>query len=187
MKTAQKLSLSIFLCLSIVMAIAALTRIGAYRIHGVLDITWEIFWMWTEACIASIMGSMVAFRTLLVQSGSRILGEKGKEPPYSMPERLLRKMNLSKDSDWDDMDQHGLPQIPSATLTGVRNFVRRNNRSFATSTVMRSESGPMYEGQGEISVLKAMGGKQIYPDDQAEISIDGVGPENPHPCVPLQL
>lgn len=131
MRQSQKISLCIFLCLSFVMIIAALTRVGGYRYRGVLDLTWEIFWQWVEACIAVIMGSMTAFRSLFVSNGSVIYKDgQRKAPSYSsVREKLLKKFKRSRDSSWDELEQNELPEIPSATMNGMRTFIRRNNRS----------------------------------------------------------
>jgi hypothetical protein len=174
MRLSQKLSLSVFLCLSIVMAIAALTRMSAYRIRGVLDITWEIFWMWTEACVAVIMGSIVALRALLIQGSARKSKEKPRGPSYSMRERILKRIKRSKDSSWEEMGGDGLPQIPSATITGVRTFIRRNNRTFGASTVMGSELDHMHGGRDEGQIEKKISEDQIYMVDQVEFQSKGV-------------
>jgi hypothetical protein len=174
MRLSQKLSLSVFLCLSIVMAIAAVTRMSAYRIRGVLDITWEIFWMWTEACIAVIMGCIVALRAVLVQGSVRKSQEKPRGPSYSMRERILKRIKRSKDSSWEEMGGDGLPQIPSATITGVRTFIRRNNRTFGASTVMRSELDQMHGGRNEGQDVKSISEDHIYVDDKVEVQSKGV-------------
>lgn len=135
MKTSQKVSLGVFLCLSCVMAVAALTRAAGYRVHGVIDFTWEIFWQWMECGIAVIMGSAAAFRTLFVQDQIK---EKNKGPSYSMRQRLMQRWKRSYELSLEDGEQN-LPQIPSATLSGLRTFLRRNNRSAGATTFMRSE------------------------------------------------
>lgn len=169
MKTSQKLSLGVFLCLSIVMAITALIRMSAYRIRDVLDFTWQTFWVWIEACISIILGSAAAFRALLVQGVSKKSNEKPRGPSYSIHQRLLKRMKRSNDSSWEEMDGDALPQIPSAILTGVRTFIRGNNRTFGASTVMRSELEPMPEGRDEFQVPKSMSEHQIYVDNRVEI------------------
>jgi len=156
------------------MALAALTRISGYRIRGKLDITWEIFWMWTEACIAVIMGSIVVLRALLIQGTVRRSNEKPRGPSYSMRERILKRIKRSKDSSWEEMGGEGLPQIPSATMTGVRTFIRRNNRTFGASTVMHSELDQIHEGRGEGQHVKSISEGQIYVDDQVEVQSKGV-------------
>ena len=174
MKMPQKLSLGVFLCLSVVMIIVAVTRMSAYRIHGILDLTWEIFWIWTEGCIASIMGSMAAFRTLFLPSVSRNAKRREERPPYSMRERLMRKAKRRKDSEWEEMENEGLPQIPAATLTGVRTFIRRNNRSPGASTKTRSELDQMYESQDERDTFTPTIRTQIFVNGRWQVSCDRV-------------
>lgn len=71
MKLSRKVGLGISLCLSVVMALIALIRIGGYRIQGKIDITWRIFWQYVEAYVAIIMGSTAAFRTLFLSKKSK--------------------------------------------------------------------------------------------------------------------
>ncbi|MCJ1252195.1 hypothetical protein MMC30_009442, partial [Trapelia coarctata] len=133
-KPSQKFGIGAFLCLSVAMILAATTRAAGYRLNGVLDLTWEIFWQYTEAGIAVIMGSLTAFRTLFVQGTLKVSHEK--KPSYSIRQRLLRKINKSG---FEDGEQGHLPAIPSATLTGLRTFIHGNNRSTLTTTAMRAE------------------------------------------------
>lgn len=142
MSQSQRLSLCFFLCLSIVMVMATLARIAGYRLSGVLDLTWEIFWMWTEGGVAVIMGSATAFRTLFSARSRKVKNRKARymRPPSSgtMRERILCKLRRSRESDWEDIDEHELPEITSATFTGMITFIRKNNR---TETDTMAQSG----------------------------------------------
>ncbi|KUJ14098.1 uncharacterized protein LY89DRAFT_564565, partial [Mollisia scopiformis] len=70
-KLQQKFSLGIFLCLSFIMVIFALTRVGGLKRGDKVDVTWAIFWQFSEGCVACIMASIVPFRTLFVTLVSR--------------------------------------------------------------------------------------------------------------------
>ena len=128
MGLSRKVGLGAFLCLSVAMALISLVRIGGYRIRGKIDTTWQVFWHYIEACIAIIMGSATAFRTLFVGENSRKTPEK--KPSYSVRLRLWRQHNPTREnSDWEDANGRHLPTIPSATLSGLRTFIHRHGRT----------------------------------------------------------
>lgn len=138
MKLSRKVGLGIFLCLSVVMALIALVRIGGYRIQGKIDITWQVFWQYIEACIAIIMGSATAFRTLFVGENSRQTPEK--KPSYSFRLHLLRRNDSTGErSDWEGANERHLPIVPSATLSGLRTFIHRHGRTKVGMTTRRSD------------------------------------------------
>ncbi|KAK7937724.1 uncharacterized protein PG986_014592 [Apiospora aurea] len=64
-RTKQKVSLGVFLCLNLFMVALAVTR--ASKINGAagVDVPWEFFWQFMEASVAVLMGSLTVFRTLL--------------------------------------------------------------------------------------------------------------------------
>ena len=161
MKPAQKASLGIFLCLSCVMVIASITRISGLNLNGVLDGKWQIYWRWAEGCVAGIMGSAVAFRALFVQDHNRIPDERKPAPSPSMRQRFQQKWKRSRESTLEEGEPAGLPQIPSATLTGLRSFMRRHNRSAGATTMLGSEYDTLREpmtgeGQREIQIYRSV-------------------------------
>ncbi|KAG8157104.1 hypothetical protein KVR01_013094 [Diaporthe batatas] len=130
MRTSQKISLSIFLCLSLVMVCLAIIR--ASKIHGAvsIDVVWVFFWQYMETVVAVIMGSLTVVRNLLVHqtksnhASPAVSGDAQGRRAYRM--RLLqRKKNMNTD---DVTTQGHLPQVPGPTLTGLRTFIRRNHR-----------------------------------------------------------
>ena len=163
MKAAQKVSLGVFLCLSCVMAVTSIIRAGGLSLNGILDITWEIYWIWAEGCVAVIMGSAVAFRALFIQEHNRIPDER--KPGHSMRQRFLHKWKRSHESTMEDGEAAGLPQIPAATLTGLKSFIRRHNRSAVATTVLDTDFGTDFatlhepnpgEGQREIQIYRSV-------------------------------
>ena len=139
MGLSRKLGLGAFLCLSVVMALIAPVRIGGYRIQHQIDVTWQAFWQYVEACVAIIMGSATAFRTLFV-------GEKSRKAPkkklsYSIRQRLMQKS--SPKQDWEDTNGRHLPTVPSATLSGLRTFIHRHGRTRVGLTSQRSNWGTL--------------------------------------------
>ncbi len=115
----QKIGLAFSLCLSCAMAVVALARIAGMRQHGgVVDIVWLTFWQQQECSIAVFMVSVSAFRSLFVASTARNRVRRG--PRYSPRDRARKLFHRRLDSDlYDSQRTNGLPQIPSATLTGM--------------------------------------------------------------------
>ncbi|KAI9792801.1 MAG: hypothetical protein M1816_001533 [Peltula sp. TS41687] len=128
MKLKQKLGLGLFLCLSIFMVITAIVRISALRhtTHALgaaidaIDVTWKLFWQQVEACIAVLMVSFTAFRSIFMAESSKNRDKEAK-PWYSTRQRILR---LRRKAASDEQSENSLPAIPGATLTGMRTFIR---------------------------------------------------------------
>lgn len=127
--------------------------------------------MWTECCIAVIMGSVAAFRALFVQDHSRIAEEQHKSPSYLMHQRLLRKWKRSQESSLEDGEREGLPQVPSATFTGLRTFIRRHDRSAGATTMMRSE----FDNFDEPLATGDKRGNQIYSSMEWDVRSHRIG------------
>lgn len=86
----QKLGLALTLCLSLVMAVFALVRIGGVKLpNGFADIVWLTFWQQQEANIAVTMVCMTAFRSFFIEGTSTRGGGGGgghhriMSPPWS--------------------------------------------------------------------------------------------------------
>ncbi|CAN8105085.1 unnamed protein product [Discula destructiva] len=77
MRTSQKLSLGIFMSLSLVMVCLAIIR--ASKIHGAnsIDVVWEFYWQYMEAAVAVIMGSLTVIRNLHVHNSKSGRGNNG--------------------------------------------------------------------------------------------------------------
>lgn len=137
-KLQQKLALGLSLCMSIIMTIIPIVRIsGIYSSNNTFDTTWVVFWQLMEPCIAVIVVSLTALRTLLVaHAGS------GTKPPRHKPSLRKRLLSLKTvfereragENDGEEMER--LPEVPPATLTGMRTFIRGKR---AERSVMKSE------------------------------------------------
>ncbi|VUC29378.1 unnamed protein product, partial [Clonostachys rosea] len=126
----QKIALGAFLCLSLMMAIMAIIRVSGITGVAGVDIPWTFFWQFTEASVAVLMGSLTAFRTLLVGHVGR-----NSEPKRSWPYSRYRVYKWGgRKVSADDETQEGLPEVPGATMTGLRTFIRRNNRDPGLAT-----------------------------------------------------
>jgi hypothetical protein len=140
-KFAQKVALGAFLCLSLVMALLAIVRVSKVRGEaGRVDIPWEFFFMFMEASVAVIMGSLTAFRTLFVNDTDHSRGSDRKNARAKawLTNTYLRVkrggIRRKGDLECQDLDEDGFPRIPGATMTGLHTFLRGNNRSDAEFT-----------------------------------------------------
>ncbi|KAL8699566.1 MAG: hypothetical protein Q9201_005933 [Fulgogasparrea decipioides] len=71
-KTRQKLGIGAFLCLSVVMVIVAIVKASGIRTSvDSFDLVWEIFWQQIEACVAVLMVSFTAFRSIFISGKSK--------------------------------------------------------------------------------------------------------------------
>ncbi|TVY93489.1 hypothetical protein LAWI1_G001486 [Lachnellula willkommii] len=137
MKTKQRLSLYVFLCLSFVMAIFALTRVAGFKHKRVIDDTWSLYWQYCEGCIACIMASVTPFRAIFVNGGSQSPRRKTRGPSSSL--RALWK-KPSKNSEKERLKEMGsnntLPKPPGPLISGLITFIKQNNRVAEDSTVL---------------------------------------------------
>ncbi|KAI9799663.1 MAG: hypothetical protein M1826_005481 [Phylliscum demangeonii] len=146
MKARQKLGLGVFLCLSVFMMMTAVVRISALHRRLVvlgmpltaIDFTWKLFWQQVEACLAVLMVSLTALRSIFVTDHYRGGGGRRHARPRSSrlkmspgasyrPRYWPRHKHYASSSDdgtTPDPDPGSLPAIPSATLTGLRTFIR---------------------------------------------------------------
>lgn len=118
----QKFGLGTTLCLSVVMIIIAVIRISGIRLEGgEVDIVWLAFWQQQECSIAIIMVSLTAFRSLFVADAQ---ARRPRYTPSTWRERMVwnRHHRDSRSSAKGAMGE--LPQIPSATMTGLRTMIR---------------------------------------------------------------
>lgn len=165
MKLTQKLGLGGFFCLSMIMVLIALVRMSVYRRHGnQIDATWHVCWLYLEACVATTMASITAFRTLFVHGGSkqREIKVQNQAAMYSWREKALRKIKSGRSDSWQDLSQGGsLPKIPSATLTGIKSFINYNGRTRNATTMMGDEEDQLHtelvstKNNEEINVSKS--------------------------------
>lgn len=126
MKPKQQLGLGIFLCLSVIMTIIAIIRISGYRFHGVgirgsVDSTWAFFWLYLEACVAVIMSSITAFRSLFIHGSSKTIDRNENQNPIdAIRERISRR---AARCGWDEVD--GEPRISNVNTahTGIETII----------------------------------------------------------------
>ena len=125
-KRSQKMLLGVFLCLSICMIVIAIVRISGLQIfQRRIDVHWALFWQEMEATIAVIMVSITAVRSLL---GLKVRKSREKRARvWSDRGKLL--FGKAKEYSESELNDHQLPSIPGATLTGMRTLIRGNSNS----------------------------------------------------------
>lgn len=146
MRPSQKVSLGVFLCLSLVMACLAVIR--ASKIHGAtaIDVVWEFYWQYTETVVAVIMGSLTVIRNLLVHQAKSSYNSPAGVPDMSPPGQgrqdgyRMQFVPRHKGKDIDQYTQFPLPAVPAAALTGVNTFIRHNQREPAYETQITTTS-----------------------------------------------
>ncbi|KAI2615581.1 hypothetical protein GGR54DRAFT_257350 [Hypoxylon sp. NC1633] len=135
-----KFGLAVFLCLSIFMAICTIVRIAGFHYKGVEDNFWEFFWQHIEGTVAVMMASITAFRTLFVKQTNDSEATTPRSPVESLLRRLFRHFQSlaraqpeEKPTSSPGNSTFKFPNIPSPIFTGVRTFIRRNNRTDAST------------------------------------------------------
>lgn len=122
-KARQKLVIGIFLSLNLFMAVTAAVRVSGLNYQGTFDIIWLYIWQHIEACVAVIVISLTAFRSVFVSSqSSHARKEPATKPWYSSTVAAIKRKRLYNQRDVESIP--GLPTIPSATLTGIRTFIQ---------------------------------------------------------------
>lgn len=141
----QKLGIAVFLCLSAAMIIITIVRVTAglhksARGHKEFSMTWTHLLLHVEACVAVLMGSVSAFRTIFV---SQTNGE-GSWQISSLFRRYLNKLGLSSGSNKNTGELSfvrpecgNLPNVQKSgvTMNTLRKFIRRHNREPGATTL----------------------------------------------------
>ncbi|PSN61404.1 hypothetical protein BS50DRAFT_578420 [Corynespora cassiicola Philippines] len=123
----QKLAIGIFLCLSVVMIILAIIRSLSLPgpVSRARDVPWTILWVYLESAVAVIMVSLTAFRTLftLRREERRQREERLKWSPNTWKDVAMPWRKEAWTSSIESDTEQGLPEIPNATLTGMRTAI----------------------------------------------------------------
>lgn len=179
MKPRQQLGLGIFLCLSVIMTVIAIVRIGGYRIDGIglggkIDSTWALFWLYLEACVAVIMASITAFRSLFIHGSSKTIDRnKNQNPIDAIRERISRR---AVRCGWDEVNDEPRISNMNTTHNGIETIIYHEDPSPETNPPMRSK---LYSWDDEEDSRKGMRPKkiernQIYVNHRVEIHSDRV-------------
>ena len=124
----EKVIVCLFLCtgnVTLAMFAFALTRIIGYQLHNSLDLTWQLFWQFLEACIALIMCCMPAFRSFIqgedkcaaCQSGQC---EKSRSSvlQHLTPSAIGRSRKTRSGTGWERMDRGGVGTMNRQSVPG---------------------------------------------------------------------
>ena len=131
-KPSQKIGLGAFLCLSTSMILMAITRAAGFRFHGKFDNTWVFIWQHLEACVAVMMLSLTAFRSVFVAAKPN---PKEKRAKAWVPSKR-RLLGRHKQPGVDDPNHLDNLAIPNPTLTGFTRILDNSPaRSSAEDTV----------------------------------------------------
>lgn len=148
------------------MAICAIIRIARYRYKGLEDDIWEFFWQHTEGAVAVMMASITAFRTLFVKQTNNSESETSRTPVESFFRMIFRRFQTLARAQPEGMPTPRqdvasvpkLPKIPSPIFTGLRSFIRNNNRTNATAATFVSLNSVIDDGDTDYhAALKAQG------------------------------
>ena len=113
----QRIGIGSFLCLSLIMIIIAVIRIS--RVHASDFEIWAPFWQQLEACIAVLMLSLTAVRTLYVPA-KKYQDQQKNKTSYSRSKHLWPSSKKLRDEPYIQLD------MPRATLTGMRTVISSN-------------------------------------------------------------
>lgn len=140
-KRSHKLVLGLFLCLSICMIIIAILRMVGLLLAGKksIDVLWQVFFQQVEASISVITVSLTAFRALL---GMKALHSREKKVHAWYSYRRIALLRKGAKRSEPEFKGGQLPSIPSATLTGIRSFIRghRYSKNNASADLMTSST-----------------------------------------------
>lgn len=151
-KRSQKLLLGLFLCLSICMIITAIVRISGLRLSNKsIDVQWEVFFQQVEASVSVITVSLTAFRSLL---GLKALKSREKKDRAWYSYRRMALLKKGRKTSESELNGEQLPSIPSATLTGMRTFIRGNRDSKSDPTDLMTSRDGKIQAEHHIKVTQ---------------------------------
>ena len=160
-KPKQKVGVGSFLCLSVFMIIIAIIRIS--RVHAADFEIWACFWQQLEGCVAVLMVSLTAFRTLFISKHSSSSDQR--RPKFS--DTLRRRLWFSKKSSQSENEKaHVSVPIPGATMTGLRTFIRGESGMDTNMMGSSANNGDRVKGR--------VGGNEIiHVTHDLEVGSDG--------------
>ena len=120
-KSQQKIAIGATLCLSTAMIVTCIIQIsGLESSAGSIDVTWGNFWQLAEACIAVLMVSLTALRSLFVMHASRL--PKFPRPSWSSKHasKWLKNLKLKKlEQSSSSFGSNQPPEVPRAVLNSA--------------------------------------------------------------------
>jgi hypothetical protein len=161
LKTSQKLSVGASLCLSVFMVVFSTIRASGYVKKGSCtpDTLWRVFWQQIGGCVAVMMASITVVRTLFT-AGDQNHNDADQEQCHR-PRFLTRLLpRLSSNKKTTALTRESVPKyvaessyielrnMPLATFSSIRSFIRKHQRTgpvstIAVSTFAESEFDPI--------------------------------------------
>ncbi len=132
------------------MFMIAIVRMSGHHINGSLNTTWSLFWVYIEACVATIMASITAFRTLFVQGSAGVPDKEKNIKRFHFPRELLQ-WKICR-SGWEEIDRERSPKVASDTHTSIETFIYQKDPSTARTIPMQSRL--IHGTMGTSSVMK---------------------------------
>lgn len=111
------------------MAAFAITRISRISDPDGINMVWQVLWQALEGCIALLMASVTAFRSIFVSQGIRERERKRRAASYSWIQRAKQRKAASKEKDLLSSStdrQQQLPSIPQATFTKMEKYIQEH-------------------------------------------------------------
>lgn len=138
MSRAQKVALTLSLCLTGFLVIITIIRVSGIKYNGMVDQVWQLYWSVISAEVAVLMTCVISFQSFYV---ARHRSRPSSPPPmHSMKfirESFIKKLDKKRESGYSDFESAavGLTDLPNAHLTGGRTFIDGSGRSFLTSSL----------------------------------------------------
>ena len=84
--------------------------------------------------MACMMASLLTFRTLFISDRTRVFKRQNAQEMPSFKRRALHNMKIFNMAAWELVEDHKreLPEIPSATISGLRTLIRQAGSPTAT-------------------------------------------------------
>ena len=120
------------------MAVMTCIQVSGLQDSGAIDVTWFWFWSQLQTSTAVSVFSFTAFRSLFITERAKARARK-RNLWHPSPIRLLR--GPTNDT-WYGGNQILLQSFPSATLTGMRTFIRGGK----SVSIFDSETGVDHPG-----------------------------------------
>ena len=153
-KRRKKLSLGIYLCSNVTLAVITCFQVSGLRNGRTIDITWYSFWLQLQTSTAVSVFSFTAFRSLFTTEKSKLRARK-KNLWHPSPIRMLRRMT---NDTWYGGNQILSQSFPSATLTGMRTFIRggRSVSIFDSETGVDHPGDVLLQDPGQITATHGL-------------------------------
>ena len=136
------------------MAVMTCIQVSGLRDRGMIDVTWYLFWLQLQSATAVSVFSFTAFRSLFVTERAKARARK-RNLWHPSPIRQLRRVT---NDTWYGGNRILLQTFPSATLTGMRTFIRGGGGASThdTETGVDHPGNVLLQHSGHITVTHGL-------------------------------